>query len=159
MNTKPNLYASQPRLQEILHAGLPQKRKAVPNFYRPWRPVYQFILTPGQLGPRGPRYPLVSWPPGAKISWGILAPTLGILAPGGQDTLVEVSWTPPFFFSGNFNNLTILFFYYRIICLEWFAVVVSAWVFWPTLRSTFWNFLWMAQIFLGLVVDYYSYFI
>ena len=47
--------------------------------------VSQFILAPGQLGPQGLRYPRAAWPPGAKISRGILAPTLGILAPGGQD--------------------------------------------------------------------------
>ena len=32
-------------------------------------PVYRFILTPGQLDPRGLKFPRVSSPPGLKIPW------------------------------------------------------------------------------------------
>ena len=45
-------------------------------------PVYRFILTPGQLDPRGSRYPRAAWPPGVKISRGIFTPALIIFTPG-----------------------------------------------------------------------------
>ena len=73
---------------------LPLKFQASSHILWLYIPVYQFILTPGQLDPRGSRYPRVAWPPGGQISQGILTPTLGNFTPGGQDTPAGVS-SPP----------------------------------------------------------------
>ena len=67
-------------------------------------PVYQFILTPGQLYPRGSRYPRAAWPPGVKISRGIFTPALIIYTPGGEDTVARASWPPPIFNFLNFEK-------------------------------------------------------
>ena len=65
--------------------------------------VHRFILTPGQLDPRGSRYPRAAWPPGVKISRGIFTPAL-IFTPGGEDTMAWASWPPPSFNFLNFEK-------------------------------------------------------
>jgi len=68
-------------------------------FEQKWRaitvtPVFQCILYPGQVVPRGTTYPGAGCTPGYNLPRGKLYPTLGILYPGVQATLAGVSCTP-----------------------------------------------------------------
>ena len=57
----------------------------------PLKPVYRFILHPGQLAPPGVKLPLGSLPPGGEDTPGYLAPTLGSLPPGVKLPLGSLS--------------------------------------------------------------------
>ena len=93
-----------------LSAGTVLQRCSCLSSVKTYLPVSQFILPPGQLASLGASKPRLAYPPGGKLSWDILPPTLVIFTLGGQAVQAGLSCPPP----NTSKNIYMLFCYFSV---------------------------------------------